>query len=145
MVKSLHTEEINHGPAQLFQMTGFGRLGRPSMGAWAVYGLGTENSDLPAFVVMNTGRVAGAGRALWGSGFLPGKHRERRVLQAEGDPVLVSLSDPARGSPAMIAGELSIPSIISIGRAWPTSATLKSPRASSSMSWRFACRRRSPI
>src|SRR4051794_771921 len=43
VVKSLHTEEINHGPAQLFQMTGFGRLGRPSIGAWVVYGLGSEN------------------------------------------------------------------------------------------------------
>lgn len=92
VVKSVHTEEINHGPAQLFQMTGFGRLGRPSMGAWVTYGLGSENADLPAFVVMNTGRVAGAGSALWGSGFLPGKHQGVE-FRSEHDPVLF-LSNP---------------------------------------------------
>jgi hypothetical protein len=92
LVKSLHTEEINHGPAQLFQMTGFGRLGRPSVGAWTVYGLGSENADLPAFVVMNTGPVAGAGSALWGPGFLPGKYQGVE-FRSEGDPVLF-LSDP---------------------------------------------------
>src|SRR5689334_19802741 len=92
LVKSLHTEEINHGPAQLFQMTGFGRFGRPSIGAWVTYGLGSENSNLPAFVVMNTGPVAGAGSALWGPGFLPAQYQGVE-FRSGGDPVLF-LSDP---------------------------------------------------
>jgi len=92
VVKSLHTEEINHGPAQLFSMTGFGRFGRPSLGAWVSYGLGSENSSLPAFVVMNTGPVAGAGSALWGPGFLPAQHQGVE-FRSSGDPVLF-LSDP---------------------------------------------------
>jgi hypothetical protein len=73
LIKTLHTEHFNHAPAQLFFQTGFGRFGRPTLGAWANYGLGTENQDLPGFVVMITGQVAGAGNSLWGSGFLPTK------------------------------------------------------------------------
>ena len=52
MLKTLHTEHFNHGPAQLFMQTGFGQFGRPSIGSWATYGLGSENENLPAFVVM---------------------------------------------------------------------------------------------
>lgn len=93
MIKSLHTEQINHGPAQLFMMTGHGLMGRPSMGAWASYGLGTENADLPAFVVLNSGgKIAGAGSSLWGPGFLPSAHQGVE-FRSSGDPVLF-LSDP---------------------------------------------------
>ena len=92
VVKSLHTEQINHGPAQVMFQTGFGRFGRPSVGAWASYGLGSENRDLPAFVVMITGKVAGAGSALWGSGFLPSVYQGVE-LRSQGDPVLF-LSNP---------------------------------------------------
>ncbi|MBW8883329.1 MAG: DUF1501 domain-containing protein, partial [Planctomycetia bacterium] len=87
-----HTEQINHGPAQLMFHTGFGRFGRPSVGSWISYGLGSENRDLPAYVVMITGRVAGAGSALWGSGFLPGVYQGVE-FRSQGDPVLF-LSDP---------------------------------------------------
>jgi hypothetical protein len=73
--------------------TGFGRFGRPSIGAWATYGLGSENRDLPAYVVMITGKVAGAGSALWGSGFLPSVHQGVE-FRSQGDPVLY-LSNPA--------------------------------------------------
>lgn len=92
VVKTLHTEQINHGPAQLMFHTGFGRFGRPSAGSWVSYGLGSENRDLPAYVVMITGKVAGAGSALWGSGFLPSMHQGVE-FRSSGDPVLF-LSDP---------------------------------------------------
>ena len=85
VVKTLHTEQINHGPAQLMFHTGFGRFGRPSVGSWVSYGLGSENRDLPAYVVMVTGKVAGAGSALWGSGFLPSVHQGVE-FRSQGDP-----------------------------------------------------------
>ena len=56
IVKSMHTDQFNHAPAQIFFNTGFSQPGRPSLGSWALYGLGAETSDLPAFVVMSTGR-----------------------------------------------------------------------------------------
>jgi len=92
VVKTLHTEQINHGPAQLMFHTGFGRFGRPSVGSWAAYGLGSVNRDLPAYVVMITGKVAGAGSALWGSGFLPSA-MQGVEFRSQGDPVLF-LSNP---------------------------------------------------
>ena len=75
LFKTIQTEQFNHAPAQLFLQTGFPRFGRPSMGSWISYGLGSENSNLPAYVVMITGQVAGAGNSLWGSGFLPTAHQ----------------------------------------------------------------------
>jgi hypothetical protein len=92
VVKTLHTEQINHGPAQVMFHTGFGRFGRPSIGAWVTYGLGSENRDLPAYVVMVTGKVAGGGNSLWGSGFLPSVYQGVE-FRSEGDPVLF-LSNP---------------------------------------------------
>ena len=92
VIRSLHTEHFNHGPAQLFMQTGFGRFGRPSIGSWTSYGLGSENSNLPAFVVLITGSIAGAGNSLWGSGFLPSAHQGIE-FRSSGDPVLF-LSNP---------------------------------------------------
>ncbi|MFG0295537.1 MAG: DUF1501 domain-containing protein [Maioricimonas sp. JB045] len=92
VIKSLHTEHFNHAPAQLFFQTGFARFGRPSLGAWVNYGLGSENSNLPGFVVMITGNVAGAGNSLWGSGFLPSRYQGIE-FRSQGDPVLF-LSNP---------------------------------------------------
>ena len=92
VVKTMHTEQFNHAPAQLFMQTGFGRFGRPCLGAWASYGLGSENDSLPSFVVMNTGSIAGAGNSLWGSGFLPTVHQGVE-FRTKGDPVLF-LSNP---------------------------------------------------
>ncbi|TWU48418.1 DUF1501 domain-containing protein [Rubripirellula reticaptiva] len=95
VVKSMHTEAINHGPGVVFMQTGSMIPGRPSMGAWMDYGLGTENSDLPAFVVMTTkdqngGQPLSAG--LWGSGFLPSQHQGTSFRSGK-DPVLY-LSNP---------------------------------------------------
>lgn len=87
LIRTVKTTEFNHGPAQLFLHTGFPRFGRPSMGAWITYGLGTENQDLPAYVVMITGQVAGAGNALWGPGFLPSVYQGVE-FRSQGDPVL---------------------------------------------------------
>ena len=92
VIKTLHTEHFNHAPAQLFLQTGFGRFGRPVVGSWVNYGLGSVNRDLPGFVVMITGSVAGAGNSLWGSGFLPTVYQGVE-FRGKGDPVLF-LSNP---------------------------------------------------
>ncbi len=92
LIKSLHTDEFNHGPAQLFMLTGFGRFGRPSIGSWLNYGLGSENQNLPGFVVLITGQVLGAGNSAWGSGFLPTVYQGIE-FRSQGDPVLF-LSNP---------------------------------------------------
>jgi hypothetical protein len=98
LFKTVHSEQINHGPAQLMFHTGFGRFGRPSIGSWATYGLGSENRDLPAYVVMLTGKLAGAGSALWGNGFLPSVHQGIE-FRTQGDPVLF-LSNPPGVQPS---------------------------------------------
>jgi hypothetical protein len=87
IVKSVHTDEFNHAPAQLFLHTGFGRLGRPSFGSWVTYGLGSENQDLPAYVVLLSGPLAGAGTSLWSTGFLPSVHQGVQ-FRSSGEPVL---------------------------------------------------------
>jgi hypothetical protein len=98
LLKGLHTDEINHAPAQMFLHTGFGRGGRPSFGSWAVYGLGSENQDLPAFVVMLSGPAGGAGTSLWSTGFLPSVYQGVQ-FRSSGDPVLF-LSNPKGHSAA---------------------------------------------
>ena len=92
VIKTVRTEQFNHAPAQLFLHTGFERFGRPGIGSWVSYGLGTENRDLPSYVVLITGSVAGAGNSLWGSGFLPTLHQGVE-FRSQGDPVLF-LSNP---------------------------------------------------
>jgi hypothetical protein len=96
-IRSLRTDHFNHAPAQMFMQTGFERFGRPSLGAWANYGLGTPNSDLPGFVVMVTGQYPGAGNSAFGSGFLPSVYQGVE-FRASGDPVLF-LSNPKGVSP----------------------------------------------
>ena len=92
VIRTVRTEQFNHAPAQLFLHTGFERFGRPGIGSWVSYGLGTENRDLPSYVVLITGSVAGAGNSLWGSGFLPTLHQGVE-FRSQGDPVLF-LSNP---------------------------------------------------
>ncbi len=95
-VVSMHTEAINHDPAITFFQTGAQLAGRPSMGAWLSYGLGSENRDLPAFVAMVSQGTGSAGQPLhdrlWGSGFLPSRYQGVKFLST-GDPVLY-LSNP---------------------------------------------------
>lgn len=95
LIRSMHTEAINHDPAITFIQTGSQLPGRPSFGAWVDYGLGTTNEDLPAFVVMiSKSGTKGQGllSRLWGSGFLPSQHQGVK-LRGVGDPVLY-LTDP---------------------------------------------------
>ncbi|MDB5173241.1 MAG: hypothetical protein JWN51_2014 [Phycisphaerales bacterium] len=93
IVKSMHTDAFNHAPAQIQMNTGSQQFGRPSMGAWATYGLGSESRDLPAFVVFSTGTKGTSGGASnWGSGFLPSTH-QGVLFRSTGDPVMY-LSNP---------------------------------------------------
>ena len=97
LVKSMHTEAINHDPAITFIQTGHEQPGRPSLGAWASYGLGSLNADLPTFVVLHSTWSAKRDAQalfsrLWGTGFLPSRH-QGVSLRAQGDPVLY-LGDP---------------------------------------------------
>lgn len=86
-LKAMHTDEFNHAPAQLFMHTGSPRLGRPSMGSWMIYGLGSENENLPGFVVLTSGSDPSAGKSIWGSGFLPSLHQGVQC-RSQGDPIL---------------------------------------------------------
>lgn len=99
MIRSVHTDQFNHAPAQLFMNTGFGQPGRPSIGAWIMYGLGAETQNLPAYVVMtNSGGLSG-GSALWSSGFLPTVFTGT-PLRSQGDPVL-NVSTPSGITPQL--------------------------------------------
>lgn len=98
-IKSMHTDQFNHAPAQLFLNSGFSQPGRPSFGSWVVYGLGAETKDLPAYVVMSTGGGVSGGTALWSSGFLPTVYTGVR-LRSSGPPIL-NLTTPDGISPAM--------------------------------------------
>ena len=93
VVRSLHTTQFNHAPAQLFMNTGHQIPGRPSIGSWLTYGIGTENKDLPGFVVLLSGRNApDGGKSLWGNGFLPSGYQGVEFRRS-GEPVLF-LSNP---------------------------------------------------
>lgn len=87
IIRSVRTDQFNHAPAQIFLNTGFSQPGRPSMGSWAIYGLGAETRDLPAYVVMSTGAGISGGAANWSSGFLPTVYTGVR-FRNQGDPIL---------------------------------------------------------
>ena len=87
-VQGMATDVFNHGPAKLFMNTGFQAPGRPALGAWATYGLGSESRDLPGFVVLQSGpRGPRAGSSLWSSGFLPTSF-QGVPFRSSGDPIL---------------------------------------------------------
>lgn len=92
IVRSMKTDAINHAPGQIFMNTGSVQFGRPSMGAWVVYGLGCDTQDLPAFVVLSSAGGTSGGAGNWGSGFLPTIYQGVPFRRA-GDPIL-SLSNP---------------------------------------------------
>jgi hypothetical protein len=93
MIRSMHSEAFNHHPGQLLLFSGHMIGGRPSMGAWTTYGLGSESRDLPAFVALGSGPGTSAGSDLWTNGFLPSMY-QGTVLRSTGDPILY-LSNPA--------------------------------------------------
>ncbi len=87
-LRGMYTDQFNHAPAQLMMHTGSAQLGRPSLGSWVTYGLGSENQNLPGFVVLTSGGVnPDAGKQVWGSGFLPSVYQGVQC-RSKGDPVL---------------------------------------------------------
>ncbi len=93
VVRSMHTDQFNHAPAELLLFTGHARQGRPSLGSWVTYGLGTENENLPSYVVLiSSGTQPSGGQGCWGSGFIPSVHQGVQC-RSQGDPVLF-VSDP---------------------------------------------------
>ena len=99
LIKSVSTDQFNHAPAQIFFNTGFQQPGRPCLGSWALYGLGAETQELPAFAVMSTGSGISGGAANWSSGFMPTIYNGVR-LRTSGDAILDV------GSPAGIDAKL---------------------------------------
>ncbi|MCZ6796048.1 MAG: DUF1501 domain-containing protein [Planctomycetota bacterium] len=98
IVKSLVTDAFNHAPGQIFMNTGSQQFGRPSMGSWVTYGLGSESRDLPGFVVLSSGKKGpSGGNSNWGNGFLPTLY-QGVPFRGSGDPVLY-LSNPPGVSP----------------------------------------------
>jgi Protein of unknown function (DUF1501) len=93
LIRSVHTDQFNHSPAQLFVNTGSGIPGRPSMGSWLSYGIGSEANDLPAFVVLKSGDHLSGGASMWSAGFLPSEH-QGVPFRASGDPIL-HVANPA--------------------------------------------------
>jgi hypothetical protein len=93
VIRSMNTDQFNHTPAELLLFTGSARQGRPSMGSWVTYGLGSENENLPGFVVLiSSGTQPSAGPSAWGNGFLPSVFQGVQC-RSKGDPVLYA-SDP---------------------------------------------------
>jgi hypothetical protein len=92
IVRSVHTDQFNHAPAQIFLSTGSPFPGRPGLGAWLSYGLGSDADDLPAYVVLSSGGGASGGSALWSPGFLPTRHAGVAFMR-QGDPIL-NLGNP---------------------------------------------------
>src|SRR6516164_3362412 len=93
LIRSMHTDAFNHHPGQLIMNTGVPMFGRPSMGSWINYGLGSESKNLPGYVVLNTGRGTSGGTSNWSSGFLPSSYAGV-LFRNQGEPVL-NLNNPA--------------------------------------------------
>jgi uncharacterized protein (DUF1501 family) len=106
IVRSCRTDQFNHAPAQIFMNCGFAQPGRPCIGSWATYGLGSESRDLPAFVVMSTGSGISGGAANWSSGFLPSVYTGTRFRNA-GTPIL-NVDSPAGADGRLAADTLDL-------------------------------------
>jgi hypothetical protein len=104
LVRSMYTDAFNHHPGQLLLFGGSIQVGRPTMGAWTLYGLGSESQNLPGFVVLSSGDGTSGGTSNWSSGFLPSTY-QGVVFRSSGDPVLY-LSNPAGVSNEMERGAL---------------------------------------
>ncbi|MGE5192296.1 MAG: DUF1501 domain-containing protein, partial [Deltaproteobacteria bacterium] len=92
LIRSMHTEAFNHHPGQLLLNTGSQMFGRPSIGSWLSYGLGSESKNLPGFVVLTAGRGTSGGTSNWSSGFLPTTY-QGVLFRNQGEPVL-NLNNP---------------------------------------------------
>ena len=104
LVRSLHTDEFDHAPAEIFFNTGINTPGRPSAGAWACYGLGSETANLPGYVVLMTGRAPVSRTSAWGSGFLPSS--TAGVMFRDSGEAVLNLNNPPGVSPRQQAAQL---------------------------------------
>ena len=141
IVRSMHTDQFNHAPGQILFNTGFSQPGRPCIGSWALYGLGAETKELPAFIVMSTGAGISGGAANWSSGFLPTVYAGVR-LRNGASPIL-DVASP-RAATARSSGRRWNWSPGSTGSGWTRSATRKSPRGSVPTKWPCGCKLRPP-
>src|SRR3954465_15363316 len=103
LVRSMYTDAFNHHPGQLLLFGGSIQVGRPTMGAWALYGLGSDSQNLPGFVVLSSGVGTSGGSSNWSSGFLPSTY-QGVVLRSSGDPVLYLPSSPGISGERQRAG-----------------------------------------
>lgn len=99
LIRTMQTEAVNHAPAQIMMNTGTQQFGRPSFGAWSLYGLGSEASDLPGFVVLTSAKGTSGGASNYGAGFLPTMYGGV-PLRSKGDPVLYLSNPPGIDSQA---------------------------------------------
>src|SRR5204863_5974140 len=99
IIRSMMTEAINHAPGQIFMNTGSVQFGRPSVGAWVTYGLGSESQNLPGFVVLSSAGGTSGGAGNWGCGFLPTVY-QGVPFRRTGDPILF-LTNPPGVTPEM--------------------------------------------
>jgi hypothetical protein len=107
IIRTMRTDQFNHAPAQLLVQTGNARLGYPSLGSWVLYGLGTENQNLPGFIVLvSGGKQPDGGKQLWGSGFLPSVYQGVQC-RSQGEPVLY-LQNPAGVSRSLRRSEMDV-------------------------------------
>ena len=106
-IKSMYADVPIHGPGQILMHTGYTRQGHPSLGSWVTYGLGTENRNMPGFVVMTDGRSDG-GRALYDSGFLPGYHQATVADARPGNPPVPHIEAPAFLNPGQHRQQLDL-------------------------------------
>ena len=104
LVRSMHTDAFNHHPGQLLMFSGSTQIGRPTLGAWSVYGLGSQSKNLPGFVVLSSGAGTSGGATNFSSGFLPSTY-QGTPLRSTGDPILY-LSNPPGVSTEMQRGDL---------------------------------------
>ena len=135
----MSTDAFNHAPGQILMNTGAQIFGRPSMGAWVSYGLGSESQDLPGFVVFSTGKKGpSGGNSNWGSGFLPTVYQGVQ-FRSGGDPVLY-LSNPRGHRPGRSSAIRSTPSASSTRSGSSGWAIPRSPRGSTPSRWPSGCR-----
>ena len=143
IVRSMHTTQFNHAPGQIFMNTGSQVFGRPSMGSWLTYGLGSESRDLPGFVVLLSGENApDGGKSCWGSGFLPTVYQGVE-FRSKGDPVLF-VSNPDGVDDGARRESLDLVTGPEPARSERRRAIRRSIRASRRTRWRTGCRAACP-
>ena len=137
MIRTMKTEAFNHDPGVLMLTTGHTQFGRPSLGAWVAYGLGSESQNLPGFVVLGSGQGPNGGSNIWGNGFLPSVYQGTR-FRSTGDPILY-LSNPEGVSRELQRARLDALKKLNES-ALRKPVISRSPLGSIPTSWRFGCK-----